>query len=129
MTGDARPGTAGTAPGTAPVRVTDRCAGCGACLLTCHGRAIRPVGGALLVLPELCDGCGDCVEICPVDAIADVVDDAMDEVPDTGAFPTGTVTGAGSSDSADSCTFCDSGCSCASRLSSDSCNSSPGGLR
>jgi electron transport complex protein RnfB len=53
----------------APVTVTDRCAGCGACLLTCPVHAIRPVGGALLVRADLCDGCGECVEICPVDAI------------------------------------------------------------
>jgi ferredoxin len=55
--------------------VTDRCQGCGACLLTCPERAIRP-GPALLtaltalaVLGERCTGCGECVEVCPVDAI------------------------------------------------------------
>jgi len=69
------------APDTAPVRVTRRCAGCGACLLTCPQRAIRPLGGTLLVRPDLCDGCGECVEVCPVDAI-DLVDsvDAIDAV-------------------------------------------------
>lgn len=71
----------------APVRVTDRCAGCGACLLTCPQRAIRPVGGTLLVRPDLCDGCGECVEICPVDAI--------DEVPDADVFTAGALAGAG----------------------------------
>jgi Pyruvate/2-oxoacid:ferredoxin oxidoreductase delta subunit len=59
-------------PTTAPVEVTSRCAGCGACLLTCPQRAIRPAGGALLVLAEACDGCGECIEVCPVDAIAEV---------------------------------------------------------
>ena len=59
-------------PATAPVEVTSRCAGCGACLLTCPQRAIRPAGGALLVLAEACDGCGECIEVCPVDAIAEV---------------------------------------------------------
>ncbi|WP_436747995.1 indolepyruvate ferredoxin oxidoreductase subunit alpha [Streptomyces sp. URMC 129] len=53
----------------APVRVTDRCAGCGACLLTCPVHAIRPLGGTLLVRADLCTGCAECVEICPVDAI------------------------------------------------------------
>ncbi|WP_326599699.1 indolepyruvate ferredoxin oxidoreductase subunit alpha [Streptomyces sp. NBC_01803] len=54
---------------TAPVRVTDRCAGCGACLLTCPAHAIRPYGGTLLIRADLCTGCVECVEICPVDAI------------------------------------------------------------
>ena len=58
--------------------VTDRCQGCGACLLTCPERAIRPAtrairltGGParLIVLEECCTGCGECVEVCPVDAI------------------------------------------------------------
>ena len=67
--------------------VTSRCQGCGACLLTCPERAIRPLGrpapatpatGAigpaagparLIVLEKLCTGCGECVEVCPVDAI------------------------------------------------------------
>lgn len=53
----------------AAVRVTDRCAGCGACLLTCPDRAIRPLGGTLLVRADLCTGCGECIEVCPVDAI------------------------------------------------------------
>lgn len=44
------------------------CQGCGACLLTCPARAIRPLGGRLVVLAA-CDGCGECVEVCPVDAI------------------------------------------------------------
>lgn len=50
-------------------RVTDRCQGCGACLLTCPTHAIRPAGGALVVRPALCTGCGECVEVCPVDAV------------------------------------------------------------
>jgi len=55
--------------------VTSRCQGCGACLLTCPARAIRPArrrvrGPARLIVSEkLCTGCGECVEVCPVDAI------------------------------------------------------------
>jgi len=47
------------------------CQGCGACLRTCPEHAIRPVGGALVVLADRCTGCGDCMEICPVDAITE----------------------------------------------------------
>ncbi|MCO5999897.1 indolepyruvate ferredoxin oxidoreductase subunit alpha [Actinoallomurus rhizosphaericola] len=61
------------------VRVTARCQGCGACLLTCPEHAIRPHAGwagrggdPLRVLPDRCTGCGECAEICPVDAIEDV---------------------------------------------------------
>lgn len=62
--------------GLSPVRVTARCTGCGACLLTCPERALRPYAGwaptgvsPLYVLADLCTGCGDCVEVCPADAI------------------------------------------------------------
>lgn len=44
------------------------CQGCGACLLTCPQRALRPERGRLVVL-DRCDGCGECVEVCPVDVI------------------------------------------------------------
>ncbi|HEX2316506.1 MAG TPA: 4Fe-4S binding protein [Thermomonospora sp.] len=53
--------------------VTERCQGCGACLLTCPERAIRPHGTPLTVLADRCTGCLECVEICPADAI-DVID-------------------------------------------------------
>lgn len=56
-------------PGEAAVTVTERCVGCGACLVTCPERAIQAPGRALVVLGERCTGCGECVEICPVDAI------------------------------------------------------------
>jgi len=50
------------------VVVTERCQGCGACLLTCPEHAIRPHGSPLTVL-DTCTGCGECIEVCPVDAI------------------------------------------------------------
>jgi ferredoxin len=59
----------------AVITVTPACRGCGACLLTCPQRAIRPAAGPsrtagpLLVLTDRCDGCGECVEVCPADAI------------------------------------------------------------
>ena len=49
--------------------ITTGCRGCGACLLTCPGHAIRPHGEPLAVLGELCTECGECVEVCPADAI------------------------------------------------------------
>lgn len=47
----------------------DACQGCGACLLTCPERAIRPAPGNPVVDPCRCTGCGECIEVCPVDAI------------------------------------------------------------
>jgi ferredoxin len=50
------------------------CVGCGACLATCPGHAIRPAEpGPLLVLATRCTGCGECVEVCPVDVIVETV--------------------------------------------------------
>ncbi len=49
--------------------ITADCRGCGACLLTCPEHAIRPQGGALVILQDQCTGCGECAEICPADAI------------------------------------------------------------
>ncbi|HEY7484634.1 MAG TPA: 4Fe-4S binding protein [Streptosporangiaceae bacterium] len=54
------------------VRVTGRCRGCGACLLTCPEHAIRPHGEPLTVLEDRCTGCLECVEVCPVDAIEEI---------------------------------------------------------
>ncbi|MEV4328566.1 4Fe-4S binding protein [Microbispora rosea] len=55
--------------------VTQACAGCGACLLTCPEHAIRPSdgpSGALVVLDQRCTRCGECAEVCPVDAVLEV---------------------------------------------------------
>jgi Pyruvate/2-oxoacid:ferredoxin oxidoreductase delta subunit len=56
---------------TVPV-ISAACQGCGACLLTCPSRAIRPVHASaspLIVVADRCTSCGECVEICPADAI------------------------------------------------------------
>jgi ferredoxin len=61
--------------GESVITVTAACRGCGACLLTCPERAIRPAvparpgAGPLAVLAARCTGCGECGEICPADAI------------------------------------------------------------
>jgi Pyruvate/2-oxoacid:ferredoxin oxidoreductase delta subunit len=59
---------------TAPVLVTARCTGCGACLLTCPEHALRPTGDVaapLVALVDRCTGCGECIEICPADAVVE----------------------------------------------------------
>ncbi|WP_370092463.1 DUF362 domain-containing protein [Streptacidiphilus sp. MAP12-20] len=61
--------------------VSDRCQGCGACLLTCPTHAIRPHGNPLLVLADLCTGCLECLDVCPVDAI-----DVLDSIDTFGAI-------------------------------------------
>lgn len=67
------------------IAVTVACRGCGACLLTCPERAIRPAlpappgAGPLTVLGDRCTGCGECAEVCPADAISMI---AVDLQPD-----------------------------------------------
>ena len=62
--------------GTSVFAVTDRCAGCGACVRTCPERAIRLAkagyGSPLIVLEDLCTGCAECAEVCPVAACVEV---------------------------------------------------------
>ncbi|MFC7219739.1 DUF362 domain-containing protein [Streptomyces polyrhachis] len=71
----ADPGARGRSPRSATrpaVHVTPRCAGCGACLLTCPTHAIRPTAGTLTIREDLCTGCLECIDVCPVDAIEEL---------------------------------------------------------
>jgi len=59
-----------TASPRAPtVVIDDRCTACGACLVTCPTRALRPAPKRPLVIDDRCTGCGACVEVCPRGAI------------------------------------------------------------
>ena len=59
---------------TVPVPEVDEttCSGCGLCGDVCAFHAIVPVGGAVLLFPELCHGCGACTLLCPEHAITEV---------------------------------------------------------
>jgi MinD superfamily P-loop ATPase len=59
---------------TVPVPEVDEetCTGCGVCGEVCAFNAIVPVGGSVLLFPELCHGCGACTLLCPEHAITEV---------------------------------------------------------
>jgi len=50
------------------VVIDDRCTACGACIVTCPERALRPAPRKPLVTTD-CTLCLACVEVCPRDAI------------------------------------------------------------
>lgn len=52
-----------------PLRISDACTACGACLLTCPEHALRPAPRKPVVVAPRCTSCGECVEVCPADAI------------------------------------------------------------
>jgi len=51
------------------VTVASTCTACGACLVTCPERALRPAPRRPAVIDSLCTDCLACLEVCPVDAI------------------------------------------------------------
>lgn len=53
----------------APLSISSACTACGACLLTCPERALRPAPQRPVVVESRCTSCGECMEICPADAI------------------------------------------------------------
>jgi len=55
-------------PTTAKV-ITEKCVGCGDCIIVCPYTAISRVEGKAQVNPALCKGCGTCVATCPAGAI------------------------------------------------------------
>jgi MinD superfamily P-loop ATPase len=59
---------------TIPVPSVDEgaCTGCGVCGDVCAFNAIVPVGGSVLLFPELCHGCGACALLCPEHAITEI---------------------------------------------------------
>ncbi|MBN2247924.1 MAG: ATP-binding protein [Coriobacteriia bacterium] len=54
-----------------PVVDADTCTLCGACRATCVYGAIRILGGAVMVFPELCHNCGACVKVCRPGALSE----------------------------------------------------------
>jgi electron transfer flavoprotein alpha subunit/NAD-dependent dihydropyrimidine dehydrogenase PreA subunit len=51
-----------------PVRITEKCTDCGACLSACPFGAIEIKNGKAYVT-EVCRACGQCIGVCPVGAI------------------------------------------------------------
>lgn len=51
------------------VTIDRTCVACGACLVTCPERALRPAPRRPAVIDSLCTDCLACLEVCPVDAI------------------------------------------------------------
>ena len=50
---------------------SDKCTGCGKCLLLCRFSAIARNGeGVVAIDPLACEGCGVCADVCPFDAVA-----------------------------------------------------------
>ena len=52
------------------VEISFACVGCGACLITCPERALRPARRRPALLASRCTGCLACLEVCPVGAIS-----------------------------------------------------------
>ena len=57
------------------VRITDECTACGECRDNCSFKAIRQHDDRFVIDPARCDVCGDCYTICPVDAVAIVIEE------------------------------------------------------
>jgi len=58
---------------TETVRITSACTACGACLVTCPERALRPAPRRPDVVDDRCTACWACIEICPAGAILEAM--------------------------------------------------------
>jgi ferredoxin len=46
-----------------------KCTGCGACIVTCPIKAIKPGPNKIYIDSQRCNLCFDCIDICPKNAI------------------------------------------------------------
>lgn len=51
--------------------IDHRCTACGACVVTCPERALRPAPRRPLLVEDRCTDCLACVEVCPAGAISE----------------------------------------------------------
>ncbi|TAN28400.1 MAG: 4Fe-4S dicluster domain-containing protein [Actinomycetota bacterium] len=54
------------------LEISDSCTACGACLWTCHSKALHKGRHKPVFMFERCDFCFACIEVCPRDAIFEV---------------------------------------------------------
>ena len=52
------------------VEIGPSCTACGACLITCPAKALRPAPRRPQLDTGACTGCLECVEVCPASAIS-----------------------------------------------------------
>lgn len=72
--------------------LAERCTACGACIVTCPERALRPAPFRPGVDEDRCTDCLACLEVCPVDAIHPIEAESyrrMSERIDLSAWPPG----------------------------------------